>query len=51
MKGSALFLVWNRSTSDTTRPGRFSPLRDLGDAFGAAGTNVIMLKLNYWMGI
>jgi Domain of unknown function (DUF5916) len=51
MKGSALFLVWNRSTSDTTRPGLFSPLRDLGDAFGAAGTNVIMVKLNYWMGL
>jgi hypothetical protein len=51
VKGSALFLVWNRSTSDETRPGLFSPIRDLGGAFGANGTNVLMVKLNYWMGL
>jgi hypothetical protein len=51
VKGSALFLVWNRSTSDDTRPGVFSPVHDLRDAFGAAGTNVFIVKLNYWMGL
>ena len=51
VKGSALFVVWNRSTSDAARPGVFSPLRDLGDAFGASGTNVVMVKLNYWLGL
>lgn len=48
MPGSTLFVVWNRATSDTSRPGVFSPARDLGGAFGASGTNVLAVKLNYW---
>jgi hypothetical protein len=50
-RGSALFLVWNMSTSDAARPGVFSPFRDLGDAFGADGTHVLMVKMNYWLGL
>lgn len=49
--GSTLFVVWNRSGSDATRPGRFSPWQDLGSAFGAEGTHVFMVKLNYWLGL
>ena len=48
VRGSTLFLVWNRSTSDTTRPGDFSAFRDLGTAFSASGTNVLAVKINYW---
>jgi hypothetical protein len=49
VRGSTLFAVWNLSTSDTAaRPGVFSPLRDLGGAFGAPGTNVFAIKLSYW---
>jgi hypothetical protein len=51
VKGSALFVVWNRSTSDTQRPGRFTPFRDLGDAFGGPASDVVMVKLNYWLGL
>lgn len=51
VKGSALFVVWNRSGNDETRPGSFAPLRDLGGAFGAEGTNVFLVKWNYWMGL
>jgi hypothetical protein len=51
VRGSTLFLVWQNSTSDTSRPGVFSPLRDLGTAFGAPGTNALMVKLNYWLGL
>jgi hypothetical protein len=51
VKGSALFVVWNRSTSDAARPGLFSPTRDLADAFSAPGTNVVIVKLNYWLGL
>jgi hypothetical protein len=47
--GSTLFAVWNLSTYDPARPGVFSPLRDLADAFGASGTNAIAIKINYWM--
>ena len=49
--GSTLFVVWNRSGSDPTRPGVFSPWRDLGTAFGADGSHVFMIKMNYWLGL
>ena len=39
------------STLDEARPGVFTPLRDLGSAFGADGTNVLMLKMTYWLGL
>lgn len=48
LPGSTLFLVWNMSTSDQTRPGEFSPWRDLGSGFTAAGTHVCVAKLSYW---
>ena len=49
LRGSALFVVWNLSTSDElARKGIFSPFRDLGGAFGAAGTNTVAIKLSYW---
>ncbi len=48
IRGSTLFAVWNISTSDKSRPGVFSPWRDLGGAFSGAGTNVFAIKLSYW---
>ena len=48
MRGSTLFLVWNMATSDKSRPGEFSPWRDLGSGFSAPGTNVFVVKLSYW---
>lgn len=50
-RGSTLFLVWNVSNSDQSRPGEFSAFRDLRTAFGAAGTQVLMVKFNYWLGL
>ena len=49
MRGSTLYAVWNRSVVGRSRPGTFSPLRDLRDAFGGAGPNVFMVKISYWM--
>ena len=51
LRGSTLFVVWNMSTSDDARPGEFSPFQDFGSAFGADGTHVFMIKLNYWLGL
>ncbi len=48
LRGSTLFLVWNMATSDKSRPGVFSPWRDLGGGFAAQGTNVFVAKLSYW---
>ena len=50
-RGSTLYLVWNVSNSDDTRPGQFSAFRDLRTGFGAAGTQVLMVKFNYWLGL
>lgn len=50
-RGSTLYLVWNVSNSDSARPGEFSAFRDLRAGFGAAGTQVLMVKLNYWLGL
>ncbi len=49
IRGSTLYVVWNMSKADSARPGVFSPLRDLGDAFGGNGPNVFMVKISYWM--
>ena len=51
LRGSSLFVVWNVSNADRTRPGVFTPLRDLRSGFGAAGTQVLIVKLNYWLGL
>jgi hypothetical protein len=37
------------SSSDGSRPGTFSPLRDLRDAFRGDGPNLFMMKISYWM--
>jgi hypothetical protein len=50
-RGSTLYLVWNVSNSDDTRPGQFSAFRDLRTGFGSAGTQVLMVKFNYWLGL
>jgi Domain of unknown function (DUF5916) len=49
MRGSTLFFVWNLSSSDTSRPGIFSPARDLRGVFSAPGSNVLAIKINYWL--
>jgi hypothetical protein len=47
VRGSTLFVAWNLAASDLSRPGTFSALRDLGDAFGAEGTHAVMVKISY----
>jgi hypothetical protein len=48
--GSTLFVVWSQGRTDFTRDGRFRFDRDVGDLWGAEGTNVLMIKLSYWLG-
>ena len=50
-RGSTLYLVYNVSNADFSRPGEFSAFRDLRSGFGAAGTQVLMVKFNYWLGL
>ena len=51
MRGSALYVVWNVTNADESRPGQFAAFRDLRAGFGASGTQVFMVKLNYWLGM
>jgi len=44
-----LYVAWNLSASDSSRPGDFSPLRDFGDAFRAPATHALMVKISYWL--
>jgi hypothetical protein len=46
--GSTLFAVWSTGRLDETRPGVFSPWRDLAKGFTASGTNAFVVKLSYW---
>jgi hypothetical protein len=50
-RGSTVYLVWNVTNSDESRPGEFSAFRDLRAGFGGAGSQVFMVKLNYWLGL
>ena len=49
LRGSTLFLVWNMATSDNSRKGEFSALRDLRTGFTAPGSHVFVAKLSYWI--
>jgi hypothetical protein len=48
LRGSTLFLVWNMATSDDSRKGEFSALRDLRTGFSAPGSHVFVAKFSYW---
>jgi hypothetical protein len=49
LRGSTLFVVWDLSQSDESRPGSFNAFRDLGDAFRASANHVLMVKVSYWL--
>jgi hypothetical protein len=49
VRGSTLYVAWNLTTSDPSRPGLFQPWRDLSDAFRADGSRAFMVKMTYWL--
>ena len=49
VRGSTLFVVWDRSQADYTRPDLFRPLSDISSAFGADATHTLMVKVTYWI--
>jgi hypothetical protein len=56
-RGSTLFVVWSQGRSDWVNDGAFHPGRDFGQLLGVRGgrdlpvTNVLVVKLNYWLGM
>jgi hypothetical protein len=49
--GSTLYLVWSQSRDHETEAPRFRPWGDLGRSFTDEGSNILLLKLNYWMNL
>jgi hypothetical protein len=49
--GSTLFLVWSQGRSQRDAFGDYSFGRDAGDLFASPATNVLLLKVNYWLGL
>jgi hypothetical protein len=47
--GSTLFLVWSQGRSDFQPYGGFDFGQSVQDLFAARGTNVLLVKLNYWL--
>ena len=48
--GSTIYAVWTRQQHDTANPGRFAFGRDARALFGAAGDDVFLVKMAYWIG-
>ncbi len=49
--GSALFVVWSQNRSGFDPAGTLDLGRDTGQLFGAPGTNVLLVKFSYWLGL
>jgi hypothetical protein len=47
--GSTLFVVWSQGRSDFAADGRFSLRSNASDLFRAPGTNVLLIKMSYWL--
>lgn len=51
LPGSNLFLVWQHGREHSLADGSFSVLSRLSDLWSAAGTNTLLLKINYWLSL
>jgi len=49
--GSTLFLVWQQSRAGQAAIGDFSFHRDFGAIFDTPATNVLAVKVSYWLGV
>jgi hypothetical protein len=49
--GSTAFFVWQQDRSEFADDGRFARPDDLLTSMGAAGRNIVAVKIKYWMGM
>jgi hypothetical protein len=47
--GSSLFVVWQQGREGFTQQGDFQFRRDFGDTFATPSSNVVLVKLAYWI--
>ncbi|MEJ2217313.1 MAG: DUF5916 domain-containing protein [Gemmatimonadota bacterium] len=51
LPGSTLFVVWSQGRTDYVNDGRFSFGPDVNKLFNTTGTNVLLVKVSYWLGL
>ncbi len=51
LPGSTLFVVWSQGRTDFASHGRFRLDDDVDALLDAEGTNVLLVKVSYWMGL
>jgi len=49
--GSTFFFVWSQSRRIETEEPSLRPLSSLGHSLTDDGTNILLVKLNYWVGL
>jgi hypothetical protein len=49
--GSTVFAIWSHGQTSQLDDGRFQPSRDVPGLFSAPSQNLVMLKVNYWVGL
>nr|HEX4314586.1 DUF5916 domain-containing protein [Kofleriaceae bacterium] len=49
--GSTVFAIWSHNQSDSDYDGRYRPGADLKTLYNTAGENIVMVKVNYWLGL
>jgi hypothetical protein len=49
--GSSVFVTWNRDASSTLADGHFDVSREVAALAHASPENLVMVKVNYWMGL
>ncbi len=51
LPGSTLFVVWSQGRTDYVNDGRLRFEQDVDRLLGAPGTNVLLIKASYWLGL
>ena len=49
--GSTLFLVWSQANSAFSAQPSFRPLKNIGESFLDAGSDIFFVKANYWLSL
>ena len=49
--GSTLFLVWSQANSAFSSDPSFLPLKNIGESFLDAGSDIFFIKVNYWLSL
>ncbi len=49
--GSTLFLVWSQANSAFSSQPSFRPLKNIGESFLDAGSDLFFIKANYWLSL